>query len=437
MTASETPRSPQLPTRKELRLARQAAAEEARLRAEEEERVRAEEERVRAADERREREARLAEMLERSASQEPRTSRRSRRAAEPEIATVELSVAKNDAASEPVRDVTPELPAVAEAEAVTEIIETPADVAELEADAAELEADVAELDAEIAELDTEVAELNWPEIPARAATSHVKPKKSRPTMFSRVAVGVAAVVAGLGATAGIVGVRSASTAHAAVSTNDSVLNTLVESATPQTPDSLKAKSGAADEWRLSEAGRSLAEATPGELCNAMNGASSLASAFYDESDSVILPLALGDYRLTSNYGLRYDPFTGQSSTHLGQDLAAPLNTPIYAVADGTVIHAGLGIDGRSNNLVIVQHEVNGVKFTTWYVHMYDDGVLVKEGDKVKVGDTIALVGNNGRSTGSHLHFEVHLGEGVGASTTTDPIEFLNSLGARDVADLCF
>lgn len=89
------------------------------------------------------------------------------------------------------------------------------------------------------------------------------------------------------------------------------------------------------------------------------------------------------------------------STHTGLDIAATTGTPIKVVADGTVAFAAYS--GSYGYLVKVDHG-NGVE--TWYGHT--SKMLVKEGQAVKAGDTIALVGSTGNSTGPHLHFEVRI-----------------------------
>ena len=89
------------------------------------------------------------------------------------------------------------------------------------------------------------------------------------------------------------------------------------------------------------------------------------------------------------------------STHTGLDIAATTGTPIKVVADGTVAFAAYS--GSYGYLVKVDHG-NGVE--TWYGHT--SKILVKEGQEVKAGDTIALVGSTGNSTGPHLHFEVSI-----------------------------
>lgn len=130
------------------------------------------------------------------------------------------------------------------------------------------------------------------------------------------------------------------------------------------------------------------------------------------------PLAPGVFRISSNYGMRTHPLTGRGGLHAGVDLAAPMNTPIHSVANGTVSYAGPGRAGRSSELVIIDHEVDGVKFSSWYVHMYPHGVFVEAGQKVRAGELIAEVGTNGNSTGPHLHLEIHTEPGVMAGKGT-------------------
>lgn len=141
---------------------------------------------------------------------------------------------------------------------------------------------------------------------------------------------------------------------------------------------------------------------------------------------VMMPLSEGAYHYTSRYGVRAHPIFGSYGQHTGLDLAAAAGTPIHAVAEGTVVHAGNGMDGRSSMLVIIEHEVDGQPIWTWYVHMYPNGVYVSEGQQVSAGEVIGAVGSYGNSTGPHLHFEVHLDE---AQTTIDPESWLASNAA--------
>jgi murein DD-endopeptidase MepM/ murein hydrolase activator NlpD len=103
--------------------------------------------------------------------------------------------------------------------------------------------------------------------------------------------------------------------------------------------------------------------------------------------------------VSSGFGLRADPFTGQRMLHEGVDIANRLGSPIHAMGGGVVTHAGAK-DGYG--LLIEINHGNGQ--STRYAHART--LLVKEGDKVDKGQAIALVGSSGRSTGAHVHFEV-------------------------------
>ena len=104
-------------------------------------------------------------------------------------------------------------------------------------------------------------------------------------------------------------------------------------------------------------------------------------------------------RITSGFGTRRDPFTGQRSFHCGIDISADMGTPVRASADGRVIFSGW--KPGYGNVVVVRHE-NG--YVTVYAHNSKN--LVAEGAEVKRGDTIASSGATGAVTGAHLHFEI-------------------------------
>lgn len=108
-----------------------------------------------------------------------------------------------------------------------------------------------------------------------------------------------------------------------------------------------------------------------------------------------------DSARSSGFGWRTDPFTGQSALHEGLDFAAEPGTPIYAAAAGIVI--SVERHPQYGNVVDVSH---GDDLVTRYAHA--SLVLVKEGELVKRGQHIAAVGNTGRSSGPHLHFEVRI-----------------------------
>ena len=118
---------------------------------------------------------------------------------------------------------------------------------------------------------------------------------------------------------------------------------------------------------------------------------------------------------TSGYGVRSDPFKGGAARHMGIDLAGPVGTPIYATADGIVEEAGWN-SGGYGNLVKVGH---GKGIETRYGHM--SAILVKAGQRVTRGQQIGRMGSTGRSTGSHLHYEVRID-----GRAVNPIPFMKS-----------
>ena len=103
--------------------------------------------------------------------------------------------------------------------------------------------------------------------------------------------------------------------------------------------------------------------------------------------------------ISSLYGQRTDPFDGRDAFHQGIDFAGAPGTRVLAVADGIVSHAG--VDGGYGRLIEITH---GNGYVTRYAH--NAKLLVEPGQTVKRGDPIALMGSTGRSTGTHLHFEV-------------------------------
>jgi murein DD-endopeptidase MepM/ murein hydrolase activator NlpD len=104
---------------------------------------------------------------------------------------------------------------------------------------------------------------------------------------------------------------------------------------------------------------------------------------------------------SSGFGYRTSPFTGRKEFHQGVDIATRTGTPIVAPADGTVTF--VGSKGSLGKTIIIDH---GYGMVTRYGHLKK--YLVKAGTRVKRGDKIGLVGNTGRSTAPHLHYEVHL-----------------------------
>jgi murein DD-endopeptidase MepM/ murein hydrolase activator NlpD len=111
-----------------------------------------------------------------------------------------------------------------------------------------------------------------------------------------------------------------------------------------------------------------------------------------------LPL---DGQVSSNFGRRSNPFTGRGGEHHnGLDISAEYGTMVKSTAEGKVIFAGY--KGGYGNLVIIDH---GKNYETLYGHLSQ--ILVKEGQEIKANTFIGKVGSTGRSTGPHLHYEIH------------------------------
>ena len=131
---------------------------------------------------------------------------------------------------------------------------------------------------------------------------------------------------------------------------------------------------------------------------------------------------------TSGFGVRSDPFKGRAAMHPGIDLAGPYGTPIYATADGLVGRAEWN-NGGYGNLVEIDH---GHGIQTRYGHLSRS--IVHAGERVKRGQLIAYMGSTGRSTGSHLHYEVRLdGKAVNPIPFMQSSDFLQSVQRRAAA----
>ncbi|MDD3030212.1 MAG: M23 family metallopeptidase [Alphaproteobacteria bacterium] len=122
-------------------------------------------------------------------------------------------------------------------------------------------------------------------------------------------------------------------------------------------------------------------------------------------------------RITSRFGMRTHPLLGYSRMHKGVDFGAPIGTPIYAAGAGVVTY--VGFKGGFGRYVRLRHP-NGIE--TIYGHMSRFNKNIHVGSRLKQGDVIAYVGNSGRSTGPHLHFEVHVnGRAVNPLTVKRPV----------------
>lgn len=155
----------------------------------------------------------------------------------------------------------------------------------------------------------------------------------------------------------------------------------------------------------------------------------------------LLKTPIDGARLTSGYGMRHHPILGYSKMHKGVDFAAPVGTPIYAAGDGVIERRGRW--GGYGNYIRIRHN-NGLK--TAYAHLkgFKSGQGV--GTRVKQGEVIGYLGNTGRSTGPHLHYEImengrqvnpnslDLPEGI-TLAASDRQAFFDHVGAikRDIA----
>ena len=151
-----------------------------------------------------------------------------------------------------------------------------------------------------------------------------------------------------------------------------------------------------------------AEESLQEVANYLNERTSL-----ERADPSIWPVRGW---LTSGFGWRRNPVLRSRQLHTGLDIAAPRGTAVMAPADGHVVFAGY--HSAFGNVLVIDH---GSGITTKYAHTSD--ILVEVGDRILRGDMIARVGNTGRSTGPHLHYEV-----VKDGVPRDPMRYLRGNG---------
>ncbi|MCW2636689.1 MAG: family peptidase [Blastococcus sp.] len=164
---------------------------------------------------------------------------------------------------------------------------------------------------------------------------------------------------------------------------------------------------------VAEAQARLQDVTASRAARAEEQAAAAQAAAEAARPKTVLPIR--GARLTSTFGARWGKF------HEGIDLAAPMMTPEYAAADGVVLRAGAA--SGYGQAVYILHASGDV---TVYGHM--EKILVEPGQYVDAGETIALLGNRGRSTGPHLHFEVRTGGEDGEKT--DPVPWLRERGVE-------
>lgn len=133
----------------------------------------------------------------------------------------------------------------------------------------------------------------------------------------------------------------------------------------------------------------------------------------------ILPVP-GNYRLSSGFGYRIDPVYGGGERHGGQDFATKTGTPVYVTGDGVVEKTSMHLWGYGNEIVID----HGYGYKTRYAHL--NTIEVAQGMKLHRGDRIGTVGSTGKSTGSHLHYEV-----IYKGSRVNPMNFLDMNMSED------
>ncbi|MDX9845636.1 MAG: M23 family metallopeptidase [Tenuifilaceae bacterium] len=135
----------------------------------------------------------------------------------------------------------------------------------------------------------------------------------------------------------------------------------------------------------------------------------------------IQPIAIDDLNRISDYfGVRRDPFLRTTKFHHGIDFAGPKGVPVYATGNGKVEVAEFSFFGYGN-VILIDH---GFGYKSRYAHLQK--IIVKPGDSVVRGQIIGTLGNSGRSTGPHLHYEV-----IHRNKTVDPINYFNEMSSEE------
>jgi len=241
----------------------------------------------------------------------------------------------------------------------------------------------------------------------RSSQAAVPPRPRRVALRTRPAALLVALVLG-GVVAGLVGLPSVplATAEEPASVADLIGSDATDVIDPELAP-MAAISQVEAEARLAEVAATRA-ARAEQAAAEERAAIAAAEAARPRAVSPV-----GDARLTSCFCQRW------GTMHWGIDLAAPMLTPEYAAADGVVLRAGAA--SGYGQAVYILHDSGDV---TVYGHMEE--ILVDAGDVVSAGDTIALLGSRGQSTGPHLHFEVHKGGLDGKRV--DPVKWLAANG---------
>lgn len=141
----------------------------------------------------------------------------------------------------------------------------------------------------------------------------------------------------------------------------------------------------------------------------------------------------GAERISSGFGMRKHPITGEYTMHHGVDLAAPIGRNVNAAAAGVVVFSGK-VGGYGNTVIMLHHDEQNGYFYTLYAHNQNN--RVSSGQTVEAGHHIAELGNTGRSTAPHLHFEAGRIRPNGEVIVVDPVAVLkNDLTAERIANM--
>lgn len=177
-----------------------------------------------------------------------------------------------------------------------------------------------------------------------------------------------------------------------------------DSAAQAADDQAAADSAAAQQAQTDQAAKAQADSAAAVQAQATSAAVAATAHSW-------VPPINASYALSSGFGMRW------GSLHPGQDFAIPVGTPVKAMSSGTVIFATWS--GGYGNKLEIQYWDGTV---SWYAH--NSKLLVAQGDKVSVGETVSLSGSTGHSTGPHLHVEIHPNDGA----AVPPLPWLSKMG---------
>ncbi len=176
-----------------------------------------------------------------------------------------------------------------------------------------------------------------------------------------------------------------------------------------------AKQRAEEAKRSQSSSKAAVESTPAKKSSVTKSSEPTYSAPAPSSSGAFMKPSAGYY--SSGYGPRW------GKSHGGIDIATPGTVPIVASASGVVSRAYKS--SSYGNVVFITHYINGQQYTTVYAHMRDNSVRVSAGQSVSKGQQIGLMGNTGRSTGQHLHFELHKGPWTQSkSNAQNPMDYI-------------